>query len=492
MQTRYLVRMLGIAVIHIIAFVTFMTIAGQFEGLIIALPMNLTVLVVINLAGAWYIFRPVQRYLLGEVDLAGAVPRINRLALTSAGWAALLVAALLAFGFFVLGATCPGCDPAVTAPFYISMIVLFCAFVGILIFFLIDDYAAGLKIHIFQTTGGLLSPTGARLRGKAVAAFVAVGVIPMVLAMLEFFAFSEVRQLQGMTTADGFLFDFILIVVMAGTSFYFIQRSMARPVELLHQAMKRHAGGHLDVKTPVIANNEIGGLAAGFNDMLDQVRERDFIKETFGRYVPQSVAEAILGNEGEFEPQNKLATILYTDIEGFTSISEQLSPAQIVDLLNEYFALVIGVIDRHEGIVNQFQGDALLVTFNVPVENQDHALAAVRTALDIQDALAAHDFKAVGKMNTRIGVNTGHVFAGSVGAGDRLNYTVHGDAVNIAARLEQLNKQFGTWVMISEETKSLIDSGAGGTGAFEFTAMGAMPIRGKTEEVTVYAVTYSP
>ena len=217
-----------------------------------------------------------------------------------------------------------------------------------------------------------------------------------------------------------------------------------------------------------------------------------FIKETFGRYVPQSVAEAILGNEGEFEPQNKLATILYTDIEGFTSISEQLSPAQIVDLLNEYFALVIGVIDRHEGIVNQFQGDALLVTFNVPVENQDHALAAVRTALDIQDALAAHDFKAVGKMNTRIGVNTGHVFAGSVGAGDRLNYPVHGDAVNIAARLEQLNKQFGTWVMISEETKSLIDSGAGGTGAFEFTAMGAMPIRGKTEEVTVYAVTYSP
>jgi adenylate cyclase len=228
-------------------------------------------------------------------------------------------------------------------------------------------------------------------------------------------------------------------------------------------------------------------LAAGFNDMLDQVRERDFIKETFGRYVPQSVAESILQNQGEFEPQNKLATIFYTDIEGFTGISEKLNPAQIVDLLNEYFELVIGVIDAHGGIVNQFQGDALLVTFNVPVENPDHARAAIETALQIQDALAAHEFKSVGRMNTRIGVNSGNVFAGSVGAGDRLNYTVHGDAVNIAARLEQLNKKFETRIMISEETMTE----AGEAGDFAFTAMGAMPIRGKTQEVTVYGVTYS-
>ena len=479
--------MLGIAVFHMFAFVTFMAIARQFDALIFALPMNLSVLVVLNLAGAWVIFRPVQRYLGGDIDLAGAQRRINRLAITSAAWAVLLVGVLLVIGFFVLGASCPGCDPVVMLPFHLAMIVLFCAFVGIFIFFLINDYAASLKIYIFEVAGEILAPTGARLRGKAIAAFVAVGVIPVSLAILEIFAFPEVRRLQGITTAQGFLFDFILIVVMAGTAFYFIQRGMARPVEMLHQAMKRHALGHLDVKTPVITNDEIGGLAAGFNEMLDQVRERDFIKETFGRYVPQSVAEAILGNKGEFEPQNKLATILYTDIEGFTSVSEKLNPAQIVDLLNEYFELVIGVIDAHGGIVNQFQGDALLVTFNVPVENPDHARAAIQCALEIQDALAGHDFKSVGRMNTRIGVNTGHVFAGSVGAGDRLNYTVHGDAVNIAARLEQLNKKFDTRVMISEDTKTA----AGDTGGFEFTAMGAMPIRGKTQEVTVYGVTYS-
>jgi hypothetical protein len=153
MQTRYLVRMLGIAVFHMFAFVTFMTIAGQFDALIIALPMNLLVLVILNLAGAWFIFRPVQRYLSGDVDLAGTAARINGLATTSAAWAILLVSTLLVLGFFVLGAACPGCDAAVTTPFYLAMIVLFCTFVGIFIFFLINDYTASLKIFIFEATG---------------------------------------------------------------------------------------------------------------------------------------------------------------------------------------------------------------------------------------------------------------------------------------------------------------------------------------------------
>ena len=164
MQTRYLVRMLGIAVFHMFAFVTFMTIAGQFDALIIALPMNLSVLVILNLAGAWVIFRPIQRHLGGDVDLAGAHRRINRLALTSAAWAALLVGMLLATGFFVLGASCPRCDPAVMLPFHLAMIVLFCTFVGIFIFFLISDYTAGLKIFIFEATGEIFTPAFAARR----------------------------------------------------------------------------------------------------------------------------------------------------------------------------------------------------------------------------------------------------------------------------------------------------------------------------------------
>ena len=134
-----------------------MTIAEQFDALIFALPMNLSVLVIPNLAGAWVIFRPVQCYPGGDIDLAGD-RRINGLALIWAAWAAILVGVLPVIAFYVLGASCPGCDPAVTLPFHLTMIVLFCSFDGIFIFFLINDYAAGLKIYIFAATGEIFTP----------------------------------------------------------------------------------------------------------------------------------------------------------------------------------------------------------------------------------------------------------------------------------------------------------------------------------------------
>ncbi|NQV55285.1 MAG: adenylate/guanylate cyclase domain-containing protein, partial [Rhodospirillales bacterium] len=114
----------------------------------------------------------------------------------------------------------------------------------------------------------------------------------------------------------------------------------------------------------------------------------------------------------------------------------------------------------------------------------DHAAAAIRTAIEIQEILKSHEFEAWGKMNTRVGINTGQVIAGAVGADDRLNYTVHGDAVNVAARLEQLNKEFGTRILVSEEAKALAGDAAG----CSFTRMGTLPIRGKVEEVSVYSV----
>ena len=218
--------------------------------------------------------------------------------------------------------------------------------------------------------------------------------------------------------------------------------------------MREVGSGNLDARAPILTDDEIGSLANNFNKMVDQVKDRDFIKETFGRYVPEAVATAILENKGEFMAQHRLATILYTDIQGFTTICESLSPDGVINLLNEYFSLLYDVINKHGGVVNQFQGDAMLVTFNIPVSIKDHAADAVLTAIEIQHALADHIFCHGEKMVTRIGVNTGNVVAGSVGAHERLNYTVHGDAVNIAARLEGLNKKFGSLILVSEETKT--------------------------------------
>ncbi len=208
-------------------------------------------------------------------------------------------------------------------------------------------------------------------------------------------------------------------------------------------------------------------------------RQLDIIREVFGRYVPEDVAEAIVAGKGNLEPVQATATILYSDLETFTSIVEDMPPRQVVQMLNEYFPAVIEPINRHGGVVNQFQGDAMLVTFNVPVEDPRHADQAVTAACEIQDVVSRRAFAGV-TLRTRIGINTGTVIAGNVGSGDRINYTVHGDAVNLAARLEQLNKDYGTLVLVSGSTVSLL------TDTYPLDSIGEVAIRGKHEPVELF------
>ena len=137
------------------------------------------------------------------------------------------------------------------------------------------------------------------------------------------------------------------------------------------------------------------------------------------------------------------------------------------------------MITGHGGIVNQLQGDAMLVTFNIPIADPLHADRALQTALDIQQVVASQQFAGI-TLNTRIGINSGKVFAGNVGTGARMNYTVHGDAVNLAARLERLNKDYGTRVLVSADTVALL------SGDFPLQALGSVSIRGKRNEVDIY------
>jgi adenylate cyclase len=174
------------------------------------------------------------------------------------------------------------------------------------------------------------------------------------------------------------------------------------------------------------------------------------------------------------------ATILFADIEGFTEISETLQPGKIVEMLNAYFSVLTEAVEAHDGVITQFQGDAILATFNVPLRNPDHAAQAVRAAIQMRDAVAGRAFTGH-RLHCRIGINTGEVVAGAVGASDRLNYTVHGDAVNLAARLEELNKEYGTRILLSEST-------AAGLQGIALAEVGRIPIRGRSEAVCVFTV----
>ena len=208
--------------------------------------------------------------------------------------------------------------------------------------------------------------------------------------------------------------------------------------------------------------------------------------QDLSRFVPTEVVRRVRSSEQPVQAgqgEVREATILFTDIESFTSISESMSPQQLIATLNEYFSVVVEPIERYAGVINQFQGDAILATFNLPEAHRDHAANAVRAAIEIQAALKNRLFGDGITLSSRIGINSGTCVGGLVGTGDRLGYTVHGDNVNLAARLEQLNKEYGTRVLISESTCQL----AGWT-RFSFKRICEVRVRGRQTSTVVYTV----
>lgn len=217
-----------------------------------------------------------------------------------------------------------------------------------------------------------------------------------------------------------------------------------------------------------------------YRAVLDSVLAKDL-----SRFVAPEVAARISASErglraGEGEVRE--ATVLFTDIEGFSTFAEKVSPEQLVMLLNEYFEAISGAVERHGGVITQFQGDAMLITFNTVRDDPDHAAKAVRTALEIQELTRERLFGGAVRMRTRCGINSGRIVAGAVGSAERLLYTVHGDEVNIAARLEQLNKKYGTYLLASE-------SAVRAAGAeFPFRLVDEVAVRGRAAPTRVYTL----
>ena len=221
------------------------------------------------------------------------------------------------------------------------------------------------------------------------------------------------------------------------------------------------------------------------NLLIESVIEGSAARD-LSRFVPQEIAQKVIqSEEGAITGKGEVSecTILFTDIEGFTAISETLPPEKLIEALNHYFSLIAGPITEQGGVISQFQGDAVLATFNVPKPDSEHARNAVRAALDIQSVLDGVEFGEGMHFHTRVGINTGPVVGGLVGTGDQVGYTVHGDNVNLTARLEQLNKDYGTRIIVAESTLAMIPDGS-----FAFRELGEVSLRGLNRPVRVYTV----
>jgi adenylate cyclase len=223
-------------------------------------------------------------------------------------------------------------------------------------------------------------------------------------------------------------------------------RSVADPVNAVRQALAEVEAGNLAFDVPVYDASEVGLLQAGFNRTIAGLRERERIRDLFGRHVGEDVARSALVRGVELGGETRNVAVLFVDVVGSTGFAATRHPSVVVDALNEFFARVSSVVSVHGGWVNKFEGDAALCVFGAPTPHADAAAAALASALELDDRLRAE----VPDMAAAIGVSAGQVVAGNVGAAERYEYTVIGDPVNEAARLTELAKGTEPRVLASE------------------------------------------
>jgi adenylate cyclase len=212
--------------------------------------------------------------------------------------------------------------------------------------------------------------------------------------------------------------------------------------------------------------------------MVAGLRERERIREAFGTYVDPEVAEHILENADAARGEEADVTVLFCDVRDFTGFAERSPPREVVSTLNSLFELAVPIVHKHGGHVDKFIGDGLLAVFGAPRPAADHADRALAAALEVCDAVPRElgDKLAIG-----VGLNSGRVISGSIGGAGRLDYSVIGDPVNVAARVEAATRETGDAILLSESTKDLLRDD------YELSERPGIALKGKSEPVTLYA-----
>lgn len=268
-----------------------------------------------------------------------------------------------------------------------------------------------------------------------------------------------------------------------------LSRQITAPLMELADVAGKMAAGKFSIRVAETSKDEIGRLARAFNEMATGLQEREWLKDMFGRFVSQEVAEGIREGKIILEGENRTVSVLFCDIRGFTDFSERHTPNEVVKLLNEFLPLVVQAAQKYGGMVNKFGGDSTLIIYGAPYEVQNDALKAVLTALEIRVAVDELNNRLVDKgenLRVGVGINTGVALAGAVGPMERQEYTVIGNTVNLAARIDGLNKQFPEHdILISAWTYEAL--GEYRT-QFEMRSLGSVPIRGKMEPIEIWAV----
>ncbi len=332
------------------------------------------------------------------------------------------------------------------------------------------------------------------VRTRLLAIFLLIGVMPpAILGILSYTRALGLQDADAATAGEIVATLRVTILFLVGVGIaaaiglsIFAANSVAAPLRDVEAAMAEVERGRLDGRAPVVSTDEIGAVAEGFNRMLHGLREREMVKETFGKYVTPEIRDAILAGRVRGEGELIEATLLFADLRDFTPWVEATEPRQVVRDLNEYFTEMDQAIRAHGGLVLQFIGDEIEAVFGAPIAARDHAGRAVHAAIEMRERLQAWNARreAAGRPALRngIGIHTGTVLAGNIGGHERLSYALVGDPVNLASRIQGLTKDFKVDILISDATHSRLD------GAVPVEELPAVRVKGRVEEVTVYKV----
>lgn len=295
-------------------------------------------------------------------------------------------------------------------------------------------------------------------------------------------ALSPLRALRRKVVAIG--------TAALGAALFFgaaLAGGIAAPLQRLVVATRAVLGGDFKRRLGIERGDEIGFLARSFDEMVAGLEEREHIKDTFGRFVSREVAAAALAGDQALAGERREVTILFQDVRGFTSIAERLEPDRLVGVVNRLMTAMVSAVEGQGGIIRQFTGDGVMALFGAPVPHVDHPARAARAALDMLARLPGlnSELAAAGLPLLRIGigVHTGDVVVGRIGPDERVEYSVVGDAVNLASRIEGLTKELGAELLVSAATASRLGP------EFRFGRRSVVEVRGKEHPVEVVEVT---
>ncbi len=342
---------------------------------------------------------------------------------------------------------------------------------------------------------GDLAATGARnwrVRTRMIVVFLFASIVPLLVMAVA--TTVRVRGLRGADaeTANAIVQNLMLVqavlvatgLVLAVLLARFLADSVSAPLRGLQAAMVQVEQGDLQAHCPVVSNDEIGAVTAGFNHMVAGLRDRELIHETFGRYVSPEVRDEILSGRTGLAGDQREVTILFADLRGFSTWVEASPAAEVVEGLNAHFSEMELAIRAHRGLVLQYIGDEIEAVFGAPLADESHADHAVAAAIDMQRRLEAwNDKRRVAALHTLehgIGIHSGTVVAGNIGSAQRMSYALVGDAVNVASRIEALNKEFGSHILVSGATRSRLRT------PVAMQALSAVRVKGRSAEVEVY------